>query len=500
METSVEQCPLCGTELSRIKFREIQSKLREEEERKAADLAQAELATRQRLEQQFKLDLEKQKQKAEKTAREEAGQEIKKVAAERDQAAKKLKEAEEREAESQKQAQEQLKKVRTEAEKKAKEEAGQEIKKISDERDQTAKKLKEAQEREPEIRKQAEQEIARQKQAAEKKANDEAETKIRKVAAERDQIAKKLKDAQEREAEILKRAQEDADKQREKELMEQRQAFEKDKTLSLLKQDAKFNREREALQKKMQLMDKQLQKKTANELGDGAEIDLFEALRESFSGDKITRIPKGQAGADIQHEVLYKGVCCGKIIVDSKNRLSWQNGFVTKLRRDQVEAGAEHAILATTVFPAGKKEMCIESGVIVISPARVVHITQLLRDAMVTMHVKGLSLQERSSKMTRLYKLITSESYSRKFAEAGKLTEEILELDVQEKKAHDNVWKKRGALATRINNVLREVETDVAAVIEGSNEEGIPPAFRAKSAAGDGVGANIGEVAAWSKH
>src|SRR3984885_11836178 len=147
--------------------------------------------------------------------------------------------------------------------------------------------------------------------------------------------------------------------------MEQRQALEKDKTPTLLKQDAKFNREREALQKKMQLMDKQLQKKTANELGDGAEIDLFEALRESFPGDKIARIPKGQAGADIQHEVLYKGVSCGKIIVDSKNRQSWQNSFVTKLRQDQVEAGAEHAVLATTVFPAGKKEMCIESGVIV---------------------------------------------------------------------------------------------------------------------------------------
>jgi hypothetical protein len=449
METNVEQCPLCGTELSRIKFREIQSKLREEEQRKAADLAQAELATRQRLEQQFKLDLEKQKQAAEKKAREEAGQEIKKVAAERDQA---------------------------------------------------AKKLKEAQEREPEIRKQAEQEIARQKQVAEKKANEEAETKIKKVATERDQIAKKLKDAQEREAEILKRVQEDAERQRQKELTEQRHAFEKDKTLTLLRQEAKFNRERESLQKKMQLMDKQLQKKTANELGDGAEIDLFEALRESFPGDKITRIPKGQAGVDILHDVLYKGESCGKIVVDSKNRQSWQKGFVTKLRQDQVEAGAEHAILATTVFPAGKKEMCIEAGVIVIAPARVVHITQLLRDAMVTMHVKGLSLKERSSKMTRLYKLITSESYSRKFSEAGKLTDEILELDVQEKKAHDNVWKKRGTLATRINNVLREVETEVAAVIEGGDDEEFLPAFRARSAGGDGAGAKIGEVSAWSKH
>jgi hypothetical protein len=132
METSVEQCPLCGTELSKIKFREIQSKLQEEEQRRSAEIAQADSAMRQRLEQQFKLDLEKQRLAAEKKAREEAGQEIKKVAAERDQA---------------------------------------------------AKKLKEAQEREGEIRKLAEQEIARQKQAAEKKANEQAETRIKKVAA-----------------------------------------------------------------------------------------------------------------------------------------------------------------------------------------------------------------------------------------------------------------------------------------------------------------------------
>jgi hypothetical protein len=39
---------------------------------------------------------------------------------------------------------------------------------------------------------------------------------------------------------------------------------------------------------------------------------------------------------------------------------------------------------------------------------------------------------------------------------------------------HDNVWKKRGTLATKINNVLREIETDVAAVIEG--DEDVPSA------------------------
>jgi hypothetical protein len=430
VETNVEQCPLCGTELSVVKFREIQSKVREEERRWIADVEQATLAARQNLEQKFKLDLEKQKIAAEKKAAEEAGQEIKKVAAERDQAAKKLKEVEAREQET---------------------------------------------------RKQAEKEIARQKQAAEKKANEEAEARVKKLAAERDQIAKKLKDSQEREEDLIKRAQQDADKQKQKELAELRQAFEKDKTLTLLKQQSEFNRERESLQKKMQLMDKQLQKKTANELGDGGEIDVFESLKGAFPKDEIERIRKGQPGADILHEVFYKGESCGKIILDSKNRQSWQNGFVTKLRQDQVEAGAEHAILATTIFPAGKRDLCVLSDVIVIAPAGVVHMVQVLRRAMIALRVMGLSMKERSSKMARLYDLVRSESYSRRFSEAGRIAQDILELDVQEKKAHDNVWKKRGTLATRINYVLREVETEVAAVIEGGDDEKVTPTFSVKS-------------------
>lgn len=500
METNFEQCPLCGTELSRTKFQEIQSKLREEDQRKAADVAQAKLAVQRRLEQQFKLDLDKQKQVEAKKAKDEAEQQIKKVAAERDQAAKKLKEAEQREAEIRQEAQRELEKGKIAVERKAKEEAAIQIRKAAAERDLMAVKLKGAEEREVGIRKQAEQEIEKQKQAAEKKAKAEAESQIKKATAERDQAAKKLKEAEAREIANKKQVQEEADLQRQKELSQQRQALEKDRDAALLRQHAEFNRQRESFQKKMKSMEQQLLKKTANELGDGAEIDLFEALRECFPGDKISRIPKGQAGVDVLHEVLYKGESCGKIVVDSKNRQRWGWEFVTKLRQDQVEAKAEHAILATTVFPAGKKEMCIESGVIVIAPARVVYVTQLLRDAMITMHVKGLGLKERSSKMARLYELITSETYSQKFGEAGKLAQDILELDVQEKKAHDGIWKKRGTYATRIHNVLREVETDIAAVIEGTEDTVLPTAFRAKSTGGDAIGAKIGGGAAWVKN
>ena len=218
-------------------------------------------------------------------------------------------------------------------------------------------------------------------------------------------------------------------------------------------------------------MDRQLQRKTANEMGDGAEIDLFEALRDAYPGDKITRIPKGQSGADIQHEVLYKGQICGRIIIDSKNRQGWQNAFLTKLRADRVSADADHAILSPTVFPSGKKELYIEGEVIVVSPARVVHIIELLRSAVLRMHTLGLSLRQRAGKISQLYKFMTSQEYLQRFTELGRLADDFSDLDVEETKEHQRVWKRRGATVTRLKNVLREIDTDVSAILEGVEDE-----------------------------
>ena len=52
-----------------------------------------------------------------------------------------------------------------------------------------------------------------------------------------------------------------------------------------------------------------------------------------------------------------------------------------------------------------------------------------------------------------------------KLAEANRLTQDILDLEVQEQTAHGNVWKKRGALLKRVQNVLRETETEVSAIV-----------------------------------
>ena len=275
----------------------------------------------------------------------------------------------------------------------------------------------------------------------------------------------------------------DTEKQRRKEIAEIRQILQKDRDAALLKQEAAFAREREAMQKKVAQMSRRVGK-SDGDVGEGAELDLHDELRGAFPEDQISRA----RGGALIHDVRYKGKSAGKILIDSKARAAWQHAFVTKLREAQSDLDADHAILATPVFPAGRKELFVDSGVVVVAPARVRAMVEVLRKALVAMHVAKLSDAERSDKLGQLFRFITSPAFKRKLAEASDLTNEALQIDVEEKRTHDHVWKKRGTVLTRIKHVLREIDTDVAAIVEA--RDATPPqggavlrpaAFRVKS-------------------
>lgn len=258
------------------------------------------------------------------------------------------------------------------------------------------------------------------------------------------------------------------EKQRAKDIAEARQIYEKERHAALLKKDAEFARERSAYEKKISEMSRRISKKA--DTAEGAELDLLEELRAAFPEDHFARTGRWRTGGLLMHDVRYKGKTAGRIIIDSKPRGAWQNAYVTKLRQDQSETGADYAILATTTFPSGKKELFIDNGVIVVAPARVAAIAEVLRKTLIGVYVAKLTGAERTDKLSQLFKLITSPAFKHKLAEAERLTEEALQLDVVEKKAHDNIWRKRGEFLSRIKRVLREVDSDVSAIVEARDD------------------------------
>lgn len=444
-----EKCPWCGSVISREKFLHIENQIREQERRK---LAEAEASMRRQL--------EAEKRAAAQKLQEEASKHIAQAAAEREKALEQLAQLQARETEARKQAQEaeasvatlkkdleqQLEREKQAAQKRGKEEAQKEFAAIEAEHKKFREQFRQLQVSEAEARKQAQQEAA-SKVALERSFNQRLEAE--KLAAG-------------------KRAKQETEALHKKEIENQRAIFEREHHADLAKQKSDFQKQNEAALKEVQELKRKLEEqKTANQLGDGAEVDLFDTLRQHFPGDRIVRVPRGQAGPDIRHWVLYKGETCGQIVYDSKNQLKYMTQWATKLDQDKIDAAADHAILATTVFPAGKKEICIEdSGVILVNPARAVHIAHLLRAAMIEMHKKGLGQRERAGKTSRLYEFITSNEYTQQFDRVQKLTDELLNLDVDEKKAHDKVWKERGLKLRQQQHALSEIDTKVAAIVE----------------------------------
>ena len=136
-------------------------------------------------------------------------------------------------------------------------------------------------------------------------------------------------------------------------LNSQREIMEKAKEDAVNAEKAKAFDENQKLSTKVNELQRALDKKTNEELGEGAEVDVFEALKKEFPEDRITRIAKGAAGADISHIVVMRGKECGTIIYDSKNHKAFRHDHVAKLKSDQLAAKARACRSFHPSVPAG---------------------------------------------------------------------------------------------------------------------------------------------------
>lgn len=216
-------------------------------------------------------------------------------------------------------------------------------------------------------------------------------------------------------------------------------------------------------------------KKTADEIGEGAEVNLFEDLKEIFEGDKIERVGKGNAGADIIHVVMLNGVECGKIIYDSKDHKQWRWDFVTKLATDKIAAKADHAILSTRPFPEGTRQLHLHDGIVIANPARVVPLVQVVREHILKTHTLRMSNEAKLQKTSELYSFITSAQFTDLLARIDVHAQELQSIQDDERKAHEAVWKKQsirfrsiqkagGDLSNRIDIIIGTAGTSSRAV------------------------------------
>jgi hypothetical protein len=239
----------------------------------------------------------------------------------------------------------------------------------------------------------------------------------------------------------------------------------KEKEAAILAEKAKAFEDNQRLQLKLQELQRQLEGKSAHELGETSELDLFEQLRSAFEGDRVRRVGKGINGADVIHEIVHNGRTCGKIIYDSKNRNAWQNEFANKLRADKLAERADHAVLSSNKFPRGVQQLHNQDGVIVAHPARILALAEILRRNILQTHELRIGNEEREQKTVALYAFITSERCKQLLDLIDAQAVKMLELDATEEKAHRLTWERRNKLIRSVKKVQGDLTFEIDRII-----------------------------------
>jgi len=259
-------------------------------------------------------------------------------------------------------------------------------------------------------------------------------------------------------------------------LNEQREIMEQAREDAVNAEKARAFEDNQKLSTKVNDLQRALDKKTNEELGEGAEINIFEALKAEFKDDRIERIPKGAPGADVRHIVMLRGQECGTILYDSKNHNQWRVEHATKLRKDQLAEKADHAILSTHKFPQGARQLHILDGVLLANPARVVAVAIVIRQHLLQLHTLRVSKVERESKTAALYEFIISARCKQLLDRIDQRAGGLLELQDKEIRWHEKQWEHQGTAIRAIQKAKGDLASEVDSIIGTSDDLGISEA------------------------
>lgn len=206
--------------------------------------------------------------------------------------------------------------------------------------------------------------------------------------------------------------------------------------------------------------------------GEVLELGLEAALRNTFPDDQIIAVPKGQHGGDVlQHVRDTRGAACGAILWELKRTKAWAEGWLMKLKDDQIAAKADVAALITTTLPRDVTSFTCRAGVWLAPPALALALAGALRILLVETAAARRAHEGKQEKMEVLYTYLAGPEFKRRvqaIAETFRTLREGLE---QERRAMQRIWAAREKQLDRVLANTAGLHGDLAGIIGGA----LPP-------------------------
>ena len=341
--------------------------------------------------------------------------------------------------------------------------------------------------------KQKERELAAQQESIDEQVAEKVkagqklitETERKKILAEQSEQTKAL----EQELEEKRKQIAEANK-KELELRKQQQKLEEEKVAMELTVQRQIDTERKKIseeagkkaaeeqQLKMREKDDQLDamKKQIDDLKRKSEIGSQEAQGEAMEGslkDKLSQIfpfdvfddvKKGIRGADIAQRVRNSvGKECGTILWETKNTQAFSKDWIEKLKKDQQEAQAELAVIATITLPKEIKGFGIVDDIWITDYQTAICLATALRHGLISVAREKLIVTNQSTVKDIVYRYVTGQEFTLQVKSIvgafGRMKDDL----ESEKRAMQKYWKSR---EKQIETVLGGV-SNIYGAIEG---------------------------------
>lgn len=289
---------------------------------------------------------------------------------------------------------------------------------------------------------------------------------LRKKMEDLDEHERKLKQELELKHETqLQKDRDRLDKVR-RELEEKEFRFKKEKADLV---DLHNSRER-ALERSVEDLKQQLERRTLQEIGDIPEERLKDTLHKEFPEDIFERFGKGRAGGDVIQTIMLNGSPIGKILYENKNDRNWLNRWIDKIKQDRTEVGTTYAILVSKAFPRNEKHFGIIKGIPVVSPRLLPHIARIIRTSIIAVERQKLSAFEKEEKVSALYTYLNSAEFKSSATTVGDSVEKLNKMRQDERTQHIKHWEEETTEVNKISDHFTKIVSKVDTIIESEDK------------------------------
>lgn len=206
--------------------------------------------------------------------------------------------------------------------------------------------------------------------------------------------------------------------------------------------------------------------------GEVQELVLEELLTELFRFDSIQAVTKGQNGADILQVVRTQyGKDCGLIAYESKRTKNFSEGWISKLKDDMREHGANHGIIVTEAMPKDMPAFGLRNGIWICAYKDVAGLAAAIRQICLTeANIKATEVN-RAEKIQALYNYLMSSDFKQRveaiIENVGTMRENI----DRERKSMLAFWKKQEKAIEQMGYLF----IDIVGSIDGISGNALGP-------------------------